>query len=155
MKPVVLPFFALYNVNDEEAFSSEPLWENNLQVQLRETRYYDERIFQGDSHASESDFVYYVVDIKNVNLYSFDFVVNRVVKKTGEVTEIIAAENAWFSDDGKRGIYSRYQPEIRDHLRVEFLFGEDSLSSVESFMISGMEELENIRFISADVAKEK
>lgn len=118
------------------------------QVQVHVGSYIDEREqpeeFLGP--ISESKLIYCVVLVESVTEKSFTFDMREVVYRTQEVTEFISDGTAYFIEDGKKAIYQG------EDTTLYFWFGDDQIDPIIGCMtITGMEKLENIRYLNTDI----
>lgn len=136
------------NVIDYISYNMKDIEIVPAQVQVHKSWYRDERQqpeeFLGPR--SESKLIFCVVFVESVTENSFTFDVREVVYSTGEVTEFISDATAYFIEDGKKAVY------YGEDTTLYFWFGDDQIDPIIGCMtITGMEKLENIRYLNTDI----
>lgn len=109
----------------------------SAQVKIYEGSYIDERGVYDVGPTEESDLIYCFVIVDRVSNKSFDFEINEVTLKTGEIKNIIPKNTAYFVEDGKKAVFYDNTHELY------FMFDDDQIQpTIGRMTIVGMETLE-------------
>lgn len=118
----------------------------NAQVKVFEGSYIDERGLYDTGPAEESDLIYCYVMINEVTDNSFDFEINEVVLKTGEIENVVPESTAYFVEDGKKAVYDNTNE------KLYFVFEDDQVNPIIGRMtIIGIEKLEGNIYINNEI----